>query len=143
MTDNISKSERSEVMKKVRSISKMEEEVRKALWKKGIRFRKNVKKLVGKPDIAISKYKIVIFIDSCFWHACPLHGRRPKSNTDFWNKKLDRNKQRDQEVNLHYLERGWHVRRVWEHELKADFDGVIDDLAAFITSQKNLQASRL
>jgi DNA mismatch endonuclease, patch repair protein len=134
MMDNLDRKARSEVMKKVRSISRMEEIVRKALWDKGIRYRKNVKDLFGKPDIAIKKYKVAIFIDSCFWHACPNHGRMPKSNTDFWEGKLKRNQERDIEVNQHYLKNGWHLKRVWEHDLKKNFDLVIDELVNFIES---------
>lgn len=137
MVDNINKEDRSELMKKVKSTSIMEEKVRKALWIKGIRFRKNVKDLLGKPDIAIKKYKIVIFIDSCFWHACPLHGRKPKSNIEFWEKKLERNKKRDHEVNEYYLSKGWNIKRIWEHELKQDFHKCIEDLASFIRTKSN------
>lgn len=118
MTDNLDKGKRSEIMRKVKSTSQLEEYVRKALWAHGVRFRKNVKNLFGKPDIAIQKYKIVIFIDSCFWHACPLHGRMPKSNLEYWTKKLERNKERDEEVTNFYLEKKWHIKRIWEHELK-------------------------
>lgn len=71
--DNITKDKRSDVMRAVKSKNtKIEQKVCKEIWKKGIRFRKNVKDLKGKPDISIKKYKIVIFIDSCFWHGCPL-----------------------------------------------------------------------
>lgn len=134
MVDNLDKNKRSEIMKRVKSTSHLEELVGKALWEHGIRYRKNVKDLVGKPDIAIKKYKVVIFIDSCFWHACPLHGRMPKSNIEYWSKKLERNKARDQEVNRYYLDNNWHIKRVWEHELKEDFTGTINSLAKFIKS---------
>lgn len=83
MTDRITKEQRSQVMKSIKGQSLLENEVSKALWHKGVRFRKNVRSLFGNPDISIKKYKIVIFIDSCFWHACPIHGNTPKSNTDF------------------------------------------------------------
>lgn len=132
MADNLDKQARSEVMKKVKSVSRLEEKVRKALWQQGIRYRKNVKSLVGKPDIAIKKYKIVIFIDSCFWHACPLHGRMPKSNVDFWKSKLEKNRERDQEVNLYYHNKGWHLKRVWEHSIKENFHSTIDEIVEFI-----------
>ncbi|MCE7793448.1 very short patch repair endonuclease [Salipaludibacillus sp. CUR1] len=136
MVDNVSKQERSNIMRKVRSQSDLENVVSKALWKKGIRYRKNVKSLMGKPDIVIQKYKIVIFIDSCFWHACELHGRMPKSNTEFWESKFERNKERDAEVNKHYLSKNWNILRVWEHELREDFDGTINKIVAFIEHAK-------
>ncbi|MCS3486073.1 DNA mismatch endonuclease Vsr [Bacillus sp. JUb11] len=70
-------------MQAIKSVSKLEDKITKQLWSKSIRFRRNVKDLKGKPDIAIKKYKVVIFIDSYFWHACPIHGNIPKSNMDY------------------------------------------------------------
>lgn len=86
MTDTFSKEQRRKNMQAIKSRSKLEDKVTKELWNRGIRFRKNVKGLFGKPDIAIKKHKIVIFIDSCFWHACEKHGNKPKSNTEYWEK---------------------------------------------------------
>ncbi|WP_455920182.1 very short patch repair endonuclease [Priestia megaterium] len=137
MTDKVTKEKRREIMKSVRSQSALENLVSRELWKRGIRFRKNVKSLFGKPDIAIKKHKIVIFIDSCFWHACEIHGRRPKSNEEFWNKKLDRNKNRDKEVQNYYLEKGWHIKRIWEHDIKNDFEQTLDELVQFIENIRN------
>ncbi|MDQ0197089.1 very short patch repair endonuclease [Neobacillus ginsengisoli] len=137
MADKITKEQRSSNMKAIKSISKLENRVSKALWEKGIRFRKN-SKLFGKPDISIQKYKIVIFIDSCFWHVCPLHSNMPKSNQDYWIKKLNRNQERDKEVNEYYYEKGWHLLRVWEHELKEDFSGMVDKLEQFINQIKHM-----
>jgi len=137
MTDNVTKEKRREIMQSVRSQSALENLVSRELWKRGIRFRKNVKSLFGKPDIAIKKYKIVVFIDSCFWHACETHGRRPKSNEEFWNKKLDRNKNRDKEVQNYYLEKGWHIKRIWEHDIKNDFEQTLAELVQFIENIRN------
>ena len=92
MTDRITKEQRSLVMSAIRAKSKLENIVSRALWKQGVRFRKNVKYLFGTTDIAIKKYKVVIFVDSCFWHYCPKHGNIPKSNVEFWEKKLTRNR---------------------------------------------------
>lgn len=136
MADTISKAQRSKNMSAIRSQSKLENMVSKALWKTGIRFRKNDKSLFGKPDISIKKYKIVIFIDSCFWHSCELHGNRPKSNQDYWDKKLLRNIQRDQEVVDYYKNIGWNVKRVWEHEVKENSKKVVEDLKHFINEVK-------
>ncbi|MEC1356515.1 very short patch repair endonuclease [Bacillus sonorensis] len=132
MADNMSKEKRTKTMKAIRSQSKLENIFTKALWKKGYRFRKNSKTLFGKPDISIKKYKIVIFIDSCFWHVCPLHSNEPKSNQDYWKSKLLRNQQRDKKVNEYYRENGWHIKRIWEHEIKEDFDKAIADTCDFI-----------
>ncbi|WHY65632.1 very short patch repair endonuclease [Neobacillus sp. SuZ13] len=137
MADNLSKELRTKNMKAIRSQSKLESLVSRELWKKGFRFRKNVKTLFGKPDIAIQKYKIVIFIDSCFWHACPIHGSRPKSNQEYWDKKLSRNKKRDDEVNEYYKKNKWHIKRVWEHEIKQSLDQIISELIDFIEKSKS------
>lgn len=123
-------------MQSIKSRSKLEEKVTKALWKKGIRFRKNVKTLPGKPDIAIKKYKVVIFIDSCFWHACEYHGNMPKSNLEYWEQKLSRNKERDHKINEHYKNIHWNLLRLWEHEFKEDFDTAVNKIAAFIQNAK-------
>ncbi len=123
-------------MSAIRSVSKLEDEVCRALWNKGIRFRRNSKKLLGKPDISIKKYKIVIFIDSCFWHQCPLHANMPKSNVDYWEAKLDRNKMRDAVVTNYYKENGWNILRIWEHELKEGFDRTIEKISFFINNCK-------
>ncbi|MBP1080772.1 very short patch repair endonuclease [Bacillus capparidis] len=127
---------RKNIMRSVKSRSKLEDRVSKELWKYGIRFRKNDKKLFGKPDITIKKYKIVIFIDSCFWHLCKLHGHFPKSNPEFWKEKLLRNKKRDEVVTDYYESRGWNIKRIWEHEIQEDFDKVISDTVVFINNAK-------
>jgi DNA mismatch endonuclease, patch repair protein len=137
MTGAFSKEQRSQNMKAIRSKgSSLEKAVTRELWKRGFRFRKNVRKLKGCPDIAIQKHKIVIFIDSCFWHCCPIHGRIPSSNIEYWEKKLKRNKARDIEVTKYYQELGWKIYRIWEHELKEDFIGSIEKISAFIIRSK-------
>jgi DNA mismatch endonuclease, patch repair protein len=135
--DKITKETRSENMRAIKSQSKLENRVSTALWKMGFRFRKNDKTLFGKPDISIKKYKVVIFIDSCFWHACPEHGNMPKTNIEFWSKKLERNKNRDIIVQSHYREKGWNILRIWEHEIKEDFNGTIKKITNFILKFKN------
>lgn len=126
-------------MRAIKSQSKLENRVSKELWKMGFRFRKNAQ-LFGKPDISIKKYKIVIFVDSCFWHGCPIHSNMPKTNTDYWRKKLERNINRDLEVNKYYELKNWNVLRIWEHQLKKEFTETILTIANFIqtSSQKNI-----
>jgi len=80
---------------------------------------KNSTKYYGKPDLVLPKYKTVIFIDSCFWHGCKRHGSIPETRKDFWLKKIERNRERDKEVNRYYRKLGWKVVRVWEHQLKS------------------------
>lgn len=125
--------QRSKIMSSIKAVSKLESLVTQELWKKGFRFRRNVRGMVGTPDIAIKKYKVVIFIDSCFWHFCPVHGRMPKSNVEFWKKKLERNQQRDKEHTKFYLQKGWHILRIWEHEIRQDFDKTIQKIATFVS----------
>ena len=117
--DIFTREKRSEIMAKVSSKdTKPEIIVRKFLFSRGFRFRKNVKKLPGKPDIVLRKYKTIIFINGCFWHghtckrAC-----LPKNNHSFWEEKIAKNKTRDIE-NIRILEEmGWHVITVWQCEL--------------------------
>lgn len=125
MTDTVSKEKRSEIMSRIRgSDTSFEERFRKNLWKEGLRYRKNVKKLVGKPDLYFSRKKLVVFLDSCFWHGCREHCRMPCSNVEYWEKKIDRNKKRDKEVTKYYKRNGFTIIRIWEHELKNDFDEI-------------------
>lgn len=128
---------KNKTMQAVRSKNtKLELAVTKELWKRGIRFRKNVSGLFGKPDIAIKKHKIVIFIDSCFWHGCESHCRLPKKNEEFWINKIERNKQRDKEVTNYYVNNGWNILRIWEHELNENFNEVINTIERFIETNK-------
>ena len=111
----------------------LEKALRSRLWKQGIRYRKNNSSLFGKPDISITSKKMVIFIDSCFWHGCGEHLRMPKSNTDYWVAKVEKNKKRDHHVNMHYRKIGWTVLRVWEHRIKKDIDSVGKEIIEAIT----------
>lgn len=126
---------RSKIMKSIKSQSKLENRVSKALWNKGYRFRKNAK-LFGRPDISIQKYKIVIFIDSCFWHNCPIHGHVPQKNREYWESKLGKNLKRDIEVTRYYEDIGWNILRIWEHELNNNFEGTIEKIERFINKSK-------
>jgi len=83
----------------------------------GLRFR-HQPKIKGKPDFALNKCKIAIFIDSCFWHKCPKHFRQPSSNKKYWIPKINRNVERAKEVNKDLRKAGWKVLRFWEHKIK-------------------------
>lgn len=121
MADTFSREKRSEIMSRVKSKdSSIEKILRKELWKKGFRYRKNSSKYFGKPDIIFKKYKIVIFIDSCFWHGCPKHFRMPSSNQEYWKTKITRNKGRDKEINSYYRKGKWKIIRLWEHDILDD-----------------------
>lgn len=137
MADNHSPQVRSYNMSRIRSVNtKPEEIVRKHLFSKGFRYRKNDKRLPGKPDIVLPKYKTVIFVHGCFWHShagCP-DFVQPKSNQDYWQAKLERNRSRDSE-NITLLHTGgWRVIIVWECELKKPVrDGRLVQLCGEIT----------
>lgn len=144
MTDNLTLENRVKNMRAIRSTNtKLEDIVCKELWERGYRFRRNVNKLFGKPDIAIRKYKVVVFIDSCYWHGCDIHGITPKSNEEYWIHKLKRNKERDEEVTSYYNSQGWSIIRLWEHQLKkASFLETLDELCYFIDRAKNKTKGR-
>lgn len=116
-----SKEARSYNMSRIRSRdTKPEELVRKYLFKRGFRYRKNDTRLPGKPDVVLPKYKTVIFVNGCFWHAH--EGCRyfvwPKNNGDFWKAKILGNVERDKKTYSQLEEMGWKVLVIWECELK-------------------------
>jgi len=112
------KKKRSEVMAKVKNKdTKPELYVRKFLFSRGFRYRKNVDKMPGCPDIVLPRYKTVIFINGCFWHGHSVDGRIPLSNMDFWTKKIEKNRERDEKNTEELKKLGWNVIVVWECEL--------------------------
>lgn len=130
MADNHTKEVRSRNMAHIRSTnSKPEEKVRKYLFSKGFRYRKNDKRLPGKPDVVLPKYKTVIFINGCFWHKhdCPRFVW-PSSNEDYWIPKIQRNVERDRIVTQQLAVSGWNVIIVWECQLKKKAFGKTMDL---------------
>jgi DNA mismatch endonuclease (patch repair protein) len=119
MADTVTKQKRSEIMRAIKSKdTEMERLLRKELSKRGYRFGINVSKLAGKPDIVFKKKKVVIFLDSCFWHGCKRHCRMPKANRVYWRKKIGSNKKRDKKINKIYKKMGWEILRFWEHDLR-------------------------
>lgn len=111
--------------------------LRKALWKEGIRYRKNYKKLTGKPDIAITKHRIAVFCDSEFWHGYDWENSKHKikSNHDYWLPKIERNMQRDQEVNIQLESEGWIVLRFWSFQIKRNLPECIKIIKTAIIQQ--------
>ncbi len=107
--------------------TKPELKLRKALWNLGFRYRKNVKKLPGTPDIVFRKAKLVVFVDGEFWHGFDWEMKKLKikTNRDFWIPKIERNMQRDAENNTLLSEKGWKVMRFWEKETKSNLEGCI------------------
>jgi DNA mismatch endonuclease (patch repair protein) len=74
--------------------------------------------MIGRPDFIFRKYRLVVFVDGCFWHGCPKHATEPVTNRDFWRRKLLRNRQRDRQVNRRLRKDGWTILRIWQHELR-------------------------
>ena len=107
--------------------SQIELILRKALWHKGFRYRKNVKSIYGHPDIAFIAKRIAIFCDSEFWHGYDWENRKNdfKVRQDFWIPKIERNIERDNEVNKKLQQDGWTVLRFWGNEIKNDLDNCI------------------
>lgn len=116
-----------------RKDTKPEVALRKALHRKGFRYRKNfrieVQSMKIRPDIVFTGRKVAVFMDGCFWHVCPVHGRIPTTNDWYWAPKLRRNMERDEASNAALVKDGWTVVRLWEHEDLADaVDTVISAL---------------
>ena len=122
------------------SSTKPELKLRRALWSLGFRYWVNEKRLPGKPDIVLPKYRTVVFIHGCFWHGhkdCKYY-TVPKTNTEFWTAKVTRNQQRDQEVWRQLEAKGWYVIIVWECELKKHrFEDTVNSVAAEIVRNGN------
>ena len=119
--DVLTQSQRHTNMKAIRSKdTRPELIVRRWLWSHGFRYRLNNPRLPGHPDIVLRKYRTCVFVNGCFWHGhygCK-YFRLPKTNTDFWEKKIKRNKERDKEEQRELAKMGWHCITVWECELK-------------------------
>jgi DNA mismatch endonuclease (patch repair protein) len=121
MADIFSKAKRSEIMSKISGKeTKPEIIVRKYLFSQGFRYRKNDKKLAGKPDIVLPKYKTVIFVHGCFWHShknCP-KSALPMTNREFWETKIQRNVGRDKRNRQKLKNLGWKVITIWQCRIK-------------------------
>jgi len=123
MGDNLTKEQRHKNMSHIRSKdTKPEMIVRKYLFSRGLRYRLHVAALPGKPDLVFPKYKTVLFVQGCFWHAhsnCR-YAKLPESNQSYWSKKFDRNIRRDNEVKQALESLGWKVYYIWECQLRAE-----------------------
>lgn len=127
--DDLTPEQRRKNMQAIKSKdTSIEIALRKALWNQGIRYRKNYKALPGKPDIAITKYKIAVFCDSDYWHGYDWENRsqRIKSNRDYWIPKIERNMKRDREVTELLEKQGWVVLRFWEFQIKKELPNCVD-----------------
>ena len=127
--------ERSRIMGRIKGKdTKIELKLRKALWHIGLRYRKNYRRLPGSPDIALTKYRIAIFCDSDFWHGhdWPLRKERIHSNRDYWIPKIERNIERDKEIDDQLIELGWLPLHFWEHRINRDLQGCIVEVLSYL-----------
>lgn len=138
MADSLSKEKRSWNMSRIRGRDTgIEILVRKYLFSKGFRYRKNVATLPGKPDVVLQKYKTVIFIHGCYWHrhqGCK-YAYSPKSNVEFWEKKFSENVANDEKVRIQLENDGWTVITLWECDLKRRFDSTMEELMQQLRSK--------
>jgi DNA mismatch endonuclease (patch repair protein) len=126
---------RSKIMSKIRGKNtKPELLFRKALWNKGVRYRINNKQLPGRPDVSIQKYKLAVFIDGDYWHGHNWEERKAKlkTNREFWIPKIERNMQRDREVNQELETLGYTVFRFWESEIKSNLKTCVNDIMVYL-----------
>ena len=127
MADVLTPEQRRKNMQRIRSKdSEIEILLRRALWRKGYRYRKNYKELPGKPDIVLIKYKIAIFCDGEFFHGKDWEVLKPRleksNNSEFWIRKISRNRERDDIINKQLLFMGWTVIRFWGNDIKKHLD---------------------
>ncbi len=136
MSDKLTPEKRSWNMSRIKGKdTKIEVEVRKYLFSKGYRFRKNDKRYPGKPDIVLPKYHVAIFVHGCFWHrheGCK-DATTPKTRTEFWLEKFDKNVKNDQIKQEKLRELGWKVIVIWECELKRSFQETMDKVEKELT----------
>lgn len=137
--DNLTSIQRSKIMRAIRSTNTKDEmRLAKALWHLGYRYRKNNRKVFGTPDLTFKKIKIAIFVDSEFFHGKDWENQknRFKTNQEFWHKKIERNMQRDIEVNQYLMANGWAIIRFWSTEIKNSLDDCIAKIQAEIALKK-------
>jgi DNA mismatch endonuclease (patch repair protein) len=132
MPDNLTPEQRSFCMSRIKGKDTgLEMRVRSALHRRGLRFRKHVKDLPGKPDVVFRKVRVAVFVDGDFWHGYRFPTWEDKVS-DFWKKKINRNRERDAANHRKLRQMEWTVIRLWQHEVEADFDACIDRILAAV-----------
>lgn len=125
--DNVDKVTRSKVMSSIRSFGNRSTEIamvrllkecQLAGWRRHWPVR-------GRPDFVWPQARIAVFVDGCYWHCCPKHGKTPESNHEYWERKFRRNQARDKEVNRALRAKGWKVLRIWEHDIQAASKNIV------------------
>ena len=119
MSDVFSKKRRSQIMSRVRGTGNERTELALVKVLRGYKISgwRRHRLLLGKPDFVFRRERVVVFVDGCFWHSCPLHSSVPATNRSFWVRKLAKNRERDKQVNVLLAATGWKVVRIWQHEL--------------------------
>lgn len=136
--DNHTKEQRRKNMQAIKCRdTRIEILLRKELWKRGYRYRKNYPKAAGKPDVVFVKQKIAVFCDGEFWHGYNWNERKKdiKSNQEYWIDKIERNMKRDSEVNKELESSGWRVLRFWEKDLLRNMDQCVEKIEKEIASK--------
>lgn len=137
--DNLTPEQRRKNMQAIKS-TETKDEVRlaRALWNLGYRYRKNNKKIFGKPDLTFAKYKVAIFVDSEFFHGkdWEVQQLRIKSNREYWIPKIERNRKRDEEVNAYLLSQNWTIIRFWSKQVQKELDQCIAKIEETLQSLK-------
>lgn len=136
--DDMTKEQRRRNMQHIRSKdTSIEIRLRKALWAAGIRYRKNYSVLPGKPDIAITRWKIAVFCDSSFWHGRDFETKKPvATNYEYWDKKIRRNMERDREVDQALRALDWLVLRFWDIEINKHLEECVNTVKEAVAEQK-------
>lgn len=137
--DKLSEEQRRKNMQAVKSKgSKIEKLLGKEMWKRGLRYKKNDKSVFGKPDFTFKKYKTAVFCDSEFWHGKNWETKKHehKSNIEFWHKKIERNIERDKEVNERLTKDGWTILRFWGKEIEKNLFLCVKKVEQTINAKK-------
>jgi DNA mismatch endonuclease (patch repair protein) len=117
--NNLTKEQRKKNMQNIRSVNTAPERlIMRELSRRKIYFAKYVNSIIGKPDIVFRRKKVILFVDSDFWHGHPKRLIMPKSNKKYWETKIERNRKRDKEVNTQLKKDGWKIIRLWEYDIK-------------------------
>lgn len=145
--DNVSKRRRSEIMAAVKSKGNLSTEravarLFRAYKIKG--WRRHLAAIPGKPDFSFLSAQLAVFVDGCFWHGCRICRRniKPSTNSDYWLKKLARNKARDRKVNTELRRKGWRIIRIWEHEVAKAPQVIIRQIQKKLVRGKHEKESR-
>lgn len=127
------------MQRQARRDTRAELAVRRAAWRLGLRYRVDVAPLRGRrrADMVFTRARVAVYVDGCFWHACPLHATTPKANREWWETKLAANVDRDRDTDSRLTEAGWAVVRVWEHE---DPEQAADRIAATVAAHRGSPA---